>query len=84
MNPDDLVRVLLLCGLYAIPGLAYGLGSWIILRRRRRPRPDEVDAVAQAIARCYGHGPLAAMDQTYRDEFRRDARAAIAAMRRRA
>jgi hypothetical protein len=43
----------------------------------------DVDAVAQAIARCYGHGPLHVMDQHYQDEFRRDARAAIAVIRRR-
>jgi hypothetical protein len=58
-----------------------------ILWASRKPRPDrdaaEVDVVAQAIADCYGHGPLRVMDQLYRDEFRRDARAAIDAMRRR-
>lgn len=52
-------------------------------RARRRPTAEQVDVVAQAIAHCYGHGPLAVMDQTYQDEFRRDARAALAAMRRR-
>lgn len=83
MNPDDLARFLVLLGIYAIPGLAYGITVWITTRRARRAEDADVDTVAQAIARCYGHGPLSAMDPAYQHEFRRDARAAIAAMRRR-
>jgi len=52
--------------------------------RTEAPRDDaEVDVVAQAIADCYGHGPLRVMDPHYQHEFRRDARAAIDAMQRR-
>lgn len=58
--------------------------------RHRRPRqiiidPDpavELEQVAQAIAYCYGHGPIRVMDPAHRREFERDARAAIKAMRK--
>lgn len=89
MNPDDIARALAMMSLYALPGLVYVVVVALILpaiRRRRAARAiaaAEVEAVAQAIARCYGHGPLAVMDPRYQDEFRRDARAALAAMKRR-
>jgi hypothetical protein len=66
------------------------IGVFVILvnaeiRRRRRIRAtlsnaEYIDVVAQAIAHSYGHGPLDKMDPAYLREFRRDARAAIAAM----
>lgn len=61
---------------------ALALAGWLLVRSRRADA-ERIDIVAQAIARCYGHGPLARMDPAYQDEFRRDARAAISAMRRR-
>lgn len=85
-------RILLVCALFpVVVGLPVLFGAALeTLRARRRARiarrrlaDAEVDIIAQAIANCYGHGPLAVMDPLYQAEFRRDARAAIAAMQSR-
>jgi len=70
-----------------LAGLCIRLVRRYRIRRRKRRESEDVaeaallDAVAQEIANCYGHGPLAVMDPAYQHEFRRDARAAIKAMR---
>lgn len=96
MNPADLERALILCAIWAIGTMLYLMTALILdWRARRRIRhaaavapparsaAEEIEDVAAAISRCYGHGPFRLLDRMYQDEFRRDARAAIAAIRRR-
>lgn len=75
--------LVLLAGLniFAAVDIARGIArTWNRWIERRRNAAAEIEVVAQAIASCYGHGPLAVMDPAYQIEFRRDARAAIEAM----
>ena len=86
MRPDLVLLIILLIGLNiaAAVDIARAIARfWSRRAERRRNDAEQVDVVAQAIARCYGHGPLRVMDPAYQHEFRRDARAAIDAMRRR-